>query len=534
MSTISAKEEKTRSIGKIISAVDERTKLVVIATVLIMITAHGLSFTNLIYSHDALSFNDFSLNFPDQIRLGRFINPIILSLRQGGSPYLTGITSIIFLTLSLLMIVKLLDFDNRQSGVAVIVFTTNITLISLFGVYWHYVDIYSIAIFFSCLTVYARYKLPPKLNLIVPVICLIVTLGMYQTYMCLTIGLFLLILVKNIDFEQKWGDVKSFLKESLVDIFIVAVGMALYWVLMRLIAQHFQVPLSNDYNGPGNVSGLTVMGIVKKIPDTYDYYRNTFFGTTKFNEPAIIFINKLLLGVIIVEVIAICIMSVKKQKSVVPTLLMLLCIVILPLGLNAFYLISNGTMHNHMIYAYNITYLLPFVLSNRIKNMVRHDGRMERKNGIVKVSSVCITAVILIIGIHNIIYANGYYTYVRLVYDNTLLSTQKIWEDINSIDQYVEGETEVVFLGSFTRSKAAYHGSVESNYLGTITGASASSITYDNRIGYFYDTVMGKHINISYNDESIKVNDAYISMPVYPQSGYCKEIDGRIIVKMSE
>ena len=531
MNKCNAKGNTMRSIKDMIN--DRRMLIVFFITIMIMIIAHGLSFTNIVYCHDALSFNDFDLNFPDQIRLGRFINPLILVIRRGGAPFLTGICSILFISLAVLVTVDLLDLKLWQSIIVIVVFTTNLTLISLYGVYWHYVDIYSIAIFISCLAVYTRYRLPRILNIILPIMCLIITLAMYQTYMCMTIGLFLFMLIKDIDTKRNWRGVKSLIKEGAIDCLILAVGIILYWFIMNRIAQIYMVPISNDYNGPGNVSGVTIRGMIKSIPDTYDYFKSKFFDVTKYNTGIIISLNRILLCITIFELLIIGYKIIIAKWNIVPFVLVIACIIVAPLCLNSFYLISNGVMHNHMIFAYNLIYLLPLVLWNTIERLFK--GNISNVNvKIRKIVLIGYLTIFIIICLHNIIYSNGYYAYTRLVYDNTLANTQTIWKDVNSIDGYVEGETEVIFMGSFAKSAAAYHGSMESDYLGVVTGASPSAITYDNRIGYFFGTVMGKHMNLSYNNERFNDSEIIKIMPSYPKAGYCRYIDGRVIVKMSD
>ena len=137
------------------------------------------------------------------------------------------------------------------------------------------------------------------------------------------------------------------------------------------------------------------------------------------------------------------------------------------------------------------------------------------------------------ISIKNVIYANGAYTYKKLVYDNTALHAQTMWKDINSIDGYVEGETEVVFMGEFGNSKAAYISNVGDKYNGILTGASTSAITYDGTAGEFFYAILGRVMSISYNDPNIQENEEYMNMPVYPSTGYCKMIDGKVFVKLS-
>ena len=205
----------------------------------------------------------------------------------------------------------------------------------------------------------------------------------------------------------------------------------------------------------------------------------------------------------------------------------------MPLGLNAIHLVSFGSMHQLMIFAFCIIYLLPQIISSKslcnspdnvnIHKIISHLG-----NVVFIVSFLAI----VYIGYRNIVYSNGAYVYKKLVYDNTELHAQTIWEDINNIDGYNEGETQVVFMGEFSSSKVAYSGSVRTRYLHVLTGASNASITYPDTVNGFYHNILGRGLNIAYNDAELLENPEYIEMSVYPKEGYCKMIGDRVVVRL--
>ena len=59
--------------------------------------------------------------------------------------------------------------------------------------------------------------------------------------------------------------------------------------------------------------------------------------------------------------------------------------------------------------------------------------------------------------LQNVIYANGAYTYRKLVYENTRAQVYTIMAKVEDLPGYVEGETPVVFSGDFTDSNFTYH-----------------------------------------------------------------------------
>ena len=207
----------------------------------------------------------------------------------------------------------------------------------------------------------------------------------------------------------------------------------------------------------------------------------------------------------------------------------------MPLALNAIYLATSGVIHQLMIFSFCIVYLLPLIIINTQDINVFQDEPLNKYVEYIKklICGVTIVAT-MVIGFNNIVYANGAYVYKKLVYDNTQLHAQTIWKDINSIDGYIEGETQVVFMGEFSKSSAAYNSPVATRYYDQLTGASNSSITYNGTEYQFYYGILGRNLNITYNDATISEAKEYADMPIYPSNGYCKMIDDRVVVKLSD
>lgn len=89
------------------------------------------------------------------------------------------------------------------------------------------------------------------------------------------------------------------------------------------------------------------------------------------------------------------------------------------------------------------------------------------------------------------IYANGAYTYRKLVYENTRAQVYTIMAKVEDLPGYVEGETPVVFSGDFTDSNFTYHNDLIRLYEEGETGLSGSSITYDGTIKWWFGNIMG-------------------------------------------
>ena len=137
----------------------------------------------------------------------------------------------------------------------------------------------------------------------------------------------------------------------------------------------------------------------------------------------------------------------------------------------------------------------------------------------------------------NVIYANGAYTYRKLVYENTRAQVYTIMAKVEDLPGYVEGETPVVFSGDFTDSNFTYHNDLIRLYEEGETGLSGSAITYDGTIKWWFGNIMGssaKVVNTQAELDAWAENPAVQAMPSYPASGCIAMVDGAAVIKLSD
>ena len=508
----------------------ETDKFVFAATVVIMIAAHGFCFMNLMFSHDSLSFYD--METMEKVRLGRWLYPFIEHRRSFATPWLMGVLSILFVSIAVVLVSKILHFNKYQGLCVGILFGTNVALTSLFCTYVYDADADCLGIMLACLAVYAYEKLPKVVNVVVSALSLVLCLSLYQAYICVSIGLFVLLVIKESIKSSSWKEVGLALWNGVQEVITLVVATIIYIPVMSAVSRHYGLSLSMDYNGAGNLSSLTIGGLIEAIPSVYKYFADSFFVITEINTSMLVKMNWIMVFLLVAS-LAIYIASHKKFLG--SLVLVIPCVLIMPLALNAIQFVSGGMMHHLMIFAYCVMYLLPIVLISEVQCV---DCENHFWYNIIdwacKAVNVVIVPIIIVIGFYNIVYANGAYVHKKLVYDNTALHAQTIWEDINNIEGYVEGDTQVVFMGNLYASDIEYKSSVAGRYSGILTGSGGSSISYDATASRYYYGILGRNVNIIFNDPEILQSDEYESMPVYPVEGYCKRIGDRIVVRISE
>lgn len=510
---------------------NETDKFVFAASVVIMIVAHGFCFMNLMFSHDSLSFYD--METMEKVKLGRWLYPIIEHRRCFATPWLMGVLSILFISISVVLVTKILRFNKYQGLCVGILFGTNVALTSLFCTYIYDADADCLGIMLACFAVYLYEKLPRVVNIIVSALTLVMCLSLYQAYICIAIGLFVLLVIMESAKSCSWNEVGLALWNGVQKVIVLVVATIVYIPIMNAASRHYGVSLSTDYNGPGNLSSLTVGGLFEEIPSVYKYFADSFFVVTEINTSMLARMNWIMMFLFAV---ALTIYIITHKKFLGSLVLIIPCFLLMPLALNVIQLMSGGMMHHLMIFAYCIIYLLPIVLLSEVQyanedNRFMHTGIVWARNAV----NVVIVLIIFVIGFYNIVYANGAYVHKKLVYDNTALHAQAIWEDIKNVDGYIEGDTQVVFMGELAASNILYrNNSVARRYSGVLTGSGSSSISYEATASRYYYGILGRDVDITFDNPEILQNDQYKSMPIYPIDGYCKKIGDKVVVKISE
>ena len=493
---------------------------------LLMFITHGFCFANLMYSHDSLYF--YNIYYASKVDIGRWLYPLMLLFRNFATPWTMGMVSTVCVSLSVVLVVRLFNFNRLKSMCVAMLFSTNITLIALFATYSFDADADGLALLFSCFAVYAYDRFSGKMKIIVSIASVVLSLALYQAYISVSIGLILLVLIHKASSCENDNDVRDVVAMGVRALLILFSASVIYGIMTVAVSKLSGVAIGNNYNGPGRILETGIKKYLISIPMSYASFIKRMIWPDVRNSFMVIAATSVLFVITCIAIV----LYIKKQKGCLGALKVIIpCLLIMPLGINAMYVVSAGMAHQLMIFSYCLIFFLPLIITDSVANHAENDGKTV---GIIRKLYITAFVAITVIGINNIIFANGAYTYKKLVYDNTLLHAQKVWEDVNAVDGYVEGETPVVFIGEFKDSKAAYRNNIDDRFKDVLLGAESSSITYYDTIIRFYGGILGRGMLIE-NCEEEDNNDNKISdMPEYPSKGYCVLDGDRVIVKMSK
>ena len=494
-----------------------RLKLCFAATALCMLLAHGFAWFNLFPSHDGtILFFDADVVM---LQLGRWVQlPYYRFLRGKISmPWLTGMFSVLWTALSVYLVSDLLKLRRKATMAFAAVLGTAISITLLNATYNDKSDPFTCAMFLAFLGVYAvRCCRRPWLGVAFCGGCLCLSMGLYQGYIEFAIGLFLLCLLRDcLTRDLPWAD---YLRRGFISVAALLLGGVLYAVSMKAVLAYKHLELIDSYNGLQQMgrSGPTVW--LSRLPGAYKQVFTTLLGYDVWNNRGM----RLATALCLLLALACLVLALRcKPRRVLAQTAILL--VLLPLGLNVVFLLSEQAPTLLMLYPVYLVYALVLLLTET-------DTAPRSAAWLACVLCAFLT-------LENVIYANGAYTYRKLVYENTRGQVYTIMAKVQDLPGYVEGETPVVFSGDFTDSNFTYHNDLLRQYEEGDTGLSGSAITYDGTIKWWFANIMGsgaRVVNTQAELDAWAENPAVQAMPSYPASGCIAMVDGAAVVKLSD
>ena len=494
-----------------------RLKLCFAATALCMLLAHGFAWFNLFPSHDGtILFFDADVVM---LQLGRWVQlPYYRFLRGKISmPWLTGMFSVLWTALSVYLVSDLLKLRRKATMAFAAMLGTAISITLLNATYNDKSDPFTCAMFLAFLGVYAvRRCRRPWLGVALCGGCLCLSMGLYQGYIEFAIGLFLLCLLWDcLTQDLPWAD---YLRRGFTAVAALLLGGVLYAVSMKAVLAYKHLTLIDSYNGLQQMgrSGPTVW--LSRLPGAYKQVFTTLLGYDVWNNRGM----RLATALCLLLALACLVLALRrKPRRVLAQTAILL--VLLPLGLNVVFLLSEQAPTLLMLYPVYLVYALVLLLT---------ETDTAPRSAAWLACALC-----AFLTLENVIYANGAYTYRKLVYENTRGQVYTIMAKVQDLPGYVEGETPVVFSGDFTDSNFTYHNDLIRQYEEGDTGLSGSAITYDGTIKWWFANIMGsgaRVVNTQAELDAWAENPAVQAMPSYPASGCIAMVDGAAVVKLSD
>lgn len=497
-------------------------------TFLLGLIAHGYCFLNMIASHDALN-NIYIAEKWTRVRAGRFFYPVYLSLVRGRIfvPWLIGILGLFWISLAVYLIVKLFQIKKNWAVFMVAaIAVTNPTVYALAASYLHDFDADMFALFLSVAAAFCWKKGTLQSTLKKQLLyfgtgalAVSVTMGIYQSFLSVTIALIMIDCFGMLLDDQNW---KKVFRDGFCGILMLLFSAVFYFceILVSSALTGISVFGNQEYNSLGNMGEALSSGIGGTIAGSYlDFFLS--FWRIHSGYPG-------KMDVVIHGVLAVCLIGVvlwRFRKIAWQNRLMILFLAaLMPMAMNFSYVLSGGLVHDLMKYAFWLVYLIALIV---VLWMCEHSGASEHWKHMTKyLFAFCMLLIVL----GNIQSSNTVYMKKDLEYQSTLSYMTRVAQKIEEQEEYVEGETPVLFVGE----EAIGNSMSGFERFEDITGVGSSSpITFYETYEKYFKYVLNLPLNLS-EDQTVAEKECVAKMPAFPKEGSIQMVDGVLVVKLEE
>ncbi len=506
---------------------DHLLKRSLLCTYVLGLIAHGYCFTNQMASHDALN-NLYIAEKWSKASLGRFFYPIYISLTRGRIllPWLVGILGLFWTSLAVYLILRLFHIKKPGAAAAVsAIAVTNPTVYALAATYLHDFDADLFALFLSvaavCLWKRSQEQKEKKGSFLLigaGALLVSVCMGIYQSYVSVTIVLIMFVSIEKLWDDRDWKEV---LKQGLQGILMLFLSAVFYVVEILIFSSATGISVfgNQSYNGLGNMSTLLSGGFPEKLSGAYsDFFQSFLNLNSAYAGRSYLVVH----GILAVSIIGMAVLGLKRV-CLQNKLFILGLGALLPLGMNVSYVLSGEMVHDIMRYAFWLIYLLAVLLAMWMDGAENMTAKMK------KTANFLVAGCMVIIIFGNIQTSNTIYLKKELEYQSTLSYMTRVAEKMEENEDYIPGETPVVFLEKgIGKTRNGFE-----RYTDTTGMSTSSPITFTETYDKYFEYVLGIPLLLD-EGESLAGDQRVADMPIFPKEGSIQILDGILVVKLGE
>lgn len=480
-----------------------KTKEIIIMSVVAYIVTYGIVFNQVILNNDSI--RRISGIEPSRLPSGRFMTDIYYKMIHGGiiTPVISFFLGGVFLILGSYYLIKVLRIKNNYQKILVYLLVISYPIFDFFYAYGPDFDLYCLAFLISTLSIYFLEKKTKK-NILISLILIIVTLGIYQAFLVVITGLLILKYILSYINELEIN-----IKFLIEDIIIISLGMILYFITLKIILFICNTSLTS-YRGADSIS---IIEIIKNIPNNiFQSYKEFFEIITKnsllFNTDYDFIIINISLLVFLISFLLIFIIKNKKKD-------IFIFIAIIFLFVPSLYSINFIVLdfYDYIMFGYLIYLLLIVCIIDKIK------------------FKEIIIMIILVFCMLNVIKINQYNLETKLLTDTSISISREIAVDLFEQNKYSK-DSKVLIIGemknndniSMTEKKPF---DIKNRFLFNAFPGFNSGLKV-------YQLIETQGYNINY-DSNIKYDEKkFKEAPAYPKKGYIYEDEGNYIIKLGD
>ena len=499
------------------------------------------------YSHDSLLILEIDRGW--QISLGRIFNPVFVWLRGlVVAPMNIGILTSIYIIVSAAFIIYILNLKKKTSIILCCGFLATFETITFVNaVFIHSLDIDMLALLFAVLGAYFFTGKESLKRYAAGVLCIAVSLGLYQSYIETTIILICLELLRE---NLEGNDARKLLIKGLRCVGLVMLGGILYFICLKIVMGYTGISSATGYNGLGKMKSLTIPYAVSLAKDAYKFtLKYLFYDSAIYHSVISRWVYRFLALLTVFGIIRIMIKNRLSKGNIAFITLLLL---IMPLAGNCVYVLSLGVKHNLMNYAFVFFSIMAVMVYDMLgvtvdkdcttctAESVSSDGGSARMNGYTRnhrfYTKLAVPVLCSILLFNHIMFANQWYIRTDLYSRAGVLFMTRLISDIEETEGYEVGKTPVLILGSIDENPMVLAEDGLEIVSDSFSEVHHYTVSYYQTYINFFSYITGYSINlVPLNDVANYLDDPEIKeMQIYPANGSVRMINGVLVIRLSE
>lgn len=459
----------------------------------------------------------FGLDFIQKIK-GNIVSPAIVTL-----------ISSIFLGITVVLVIKTLRIQNKYLKIITAVLFAVAPNISATLTFFYCSDAYILGLLLATLSVYIMQKYEKgNWAIIASGIFLALAMGMYQTYLSVTMVLSLTTLI--IDLLNK-KEFKLILKKILRYAIMGLIGILVFFSLAHLTLLLKKLSVSS-YSGANQIGLSTLISLPDYLPQSYKSFFNYYFNDEMIPNTIwhtnILYI--IIFGIMLISLIYIIIKN-KIYKKIANMILSIILIICLPISFGIIEIIATN-IDMHILMACSMIYIFPIFF--KLLEMMPKTNISKACKGIVIICS-------LLIAWNYTWQDNASYIAIKSMQNQAESTALRIVTQIEQLDEYTP-DMPVLIIGGIQSNEYfnKENTSVETKKLYSRTWgfiSNDSTIWWGNQDSW--EKILYEYIGVNSNlvSESectdIMQTDEYKNMKNYPEKGSIKVINNTVVVKIS-
>ncbi len=508
-------------IGELIGKISRNIRICFLSGIITSFFVHGFMLANKLPNWDDLL----------EVRgyggggmFGRWLASTVHPLGSEWSvPWLNGSIFLLFLSVSACLIYAVLQLETISSAIVLPMLIIAFPSVCASMSFMFMADMYGMSIFFICLGVYFvnRYRW----GWLAGIILTALSLGLYQSYICLEAAIFITILVLSL---LRGKDKKQILFEGIKDGLVMIVSMLLYMVIAK-----WRVPDMSDYNGYDTMGKIEIAELPKNILKTYRYVWNYFIADPmSFVSDSSAVATVICCALIVLILFGFVWYNIKNKKQTVGFYILLATLSLLfPLAMGGIYILAPRA---HMSMLMLFQYVMVFVLLLALGELA-----VSPKYGFVSgkikttILAVSVLVFVTIVNFENYTLTNEAYFRMDIAFTRANNFYNRILMHLEEEEEYQYGDK--VALVGYVPEWFGTGNDINDEKFADLSGiTNERGISSQNLRGSFLRTYMGVRLpDLGWEfEKQYWEMEEYQEMPAYPHSGCIKKINDVWVIKL--